>query len=214
MPLGDIPVADSVPDGELEFDLTDLSAYNHAGIRGWRFALAAGTGIALTAIASLEWLLLTSAPIRGSEPVFLYTLAGAWLLVAYLLIVIGSYATKFWARPPIRMRAVRDGLVFFSLNGHSQLLGWRAEPLEVQLLDRSADRKVPEASRYRLWVRGSRRSRWLPWRRVIPLVYLTEPAAEAILMSAKRAGVRIVEQSAFTPISVVSTRSCRAFLLG
>ena len=214
MPLGNLGgVGDASEEGS-EFDLAELSANNHAGIRAWRVALLVVTGIAVLVIAYLEWSLLTSAPVRASEPVFLYTLAGAWILVAFMLIVIGSYATRFWAPPPVRMRSTRDELVFVSLNGQSQCIRWRSELLDAQLLDRSTDPKVPRASRYRLWVRGSRGDRWLPWRRVVPLVYLTERAAESILKNAKQAGVQIVEQSAFTPISAVSMRSCRAFLLG
>jgi hypothetical protein len=197
------------------FELSQLSAINHAGIRGWRAALVGASVFAISAIAIVEWLLFSSSSVRAaSSSAVVWALSGVWLLFAVLFVVIGSYGYRFWSIPPTRLTVSDDGLTFSFLRGHTSQIRWDDGPGEIELLDRSNDPKVPEASRYRLWVRGTSRARWSPWSPVIPLVYLSEPAAGSILTSAKRAGVRIVEQSMYTPVSLISTSPCRAFLIG
>jgi hypothetical protein len=199
--------------GLSEFDLSSLSNYNHQGIRNWRLALALGTGIAVVAIGILEFLLLTSAPIRLTEPGVLYTLVASWLVMAYLSVVLGSFGFRFWAAPPVRMKSVPGGLEFSFVNGQVRRIQWHDQSPSMELLDRSNDTKVPEEARYRLWVEGSLSERWLPWRTVVPLVYLTEPAALEVLQSAKMAGMMIYDRPAFNPISILSRGTCHAYTI-
>ncbi len=194
-----------------EFDLSDRSTVNYRRHLGWRVGSVVGSIVAVAIMSYVEVLLLTVGPSTASGPIGAYTDSASWMLVTISFVILGSYAFRFWARPPVRMRVSLRGLEFESVAQSVRAVRWDDRSLELQVLDRSDDTQVPECSKYRLWVRGSPGDRWLPWRRVVPLVYLAEPGVRAVIDCAKRVGCRVYEQPSFTPISMISMGTCRAY---
>jgi hypothetical protein len=191
--------------GGLLFDLRQLSAANFARHRPWRaaslvlvFAVAAGFGyLAYTLVAFGR-----GHPILAANA---YLDAGVLLAVTYGLLVLTLYPFRFWGRPPSEMKVDSEGLTFLLANGTRKVLPWADDELRVDLFVRPSGAKVPLEARYRLFCTGGMSDIRRPWRRVVPLVYVSEEAASAVIETGRRVGFHIKEEPPdHQPFSLVS----------
>ncbi len=189
--------------GKWEADLSDLSALNALRHRQVRYFIT----IALAAIAGVillvSWLVVVIPPVGYVSHQF--AILAAVPETAFLVLLVGSldsYAFRFLGTPPTSLSVESGGLKFQFSSGLVQELSWDNPDLEVEVLDRSGEAKTPEVARFRIWVRGSSWDRRLPWRRVIPLTYVTREALEAVINSARTAGARVTVERFYNAISL------------
>ncbi len=192
-----------------EYKLSELSALNHRRHRGVRLLIVVLVCSLTSLLVTVAW--LVAASISGAAVGYV----AVTTLFVCLLVSLGGYATRFWGTPPISLAVQERGLRFGFAGGRTHTVQWDEPSLDIELLDRSSDSKVPVAARYRVWVRGSAWDRRLPWRRVVPLTYVTSETLPAILESARAAGAHVVVKQAYNPVSLgsLTDSEAKAFLI-
>lgn len=192
----------------------EQAAINYARHRKWRWSC----GVALVALEALiAYILCRVLVLITNEPSKI--LPGIASLVsglgfAFIFISIFSLGIRFLAYPPVFLSVTAPGLTFGLFDETIFTVDWKDPNLDFQLLDRPDDPKVPWFAQYRIWVRGSPADRVLPWRRVVPLAYVTREAALCVVQSAKEAGTHIIESADFRPLSIFSHEPCHVFDIG
>lgn len=187
-----------------QVDLSELSNLNHRRHRGIRIFIATLVGALAAVLVIIAWLVVVSNPSGGVAYV------PVTVLVVGLLLSLGAYGLRFWATPPISVAVLERGLRFGTANGRTDIIQWDEGGLDLELLDRSSDPRTPTTASYRIWVRGTTWDRRLPWRRVIPLTYVTRETFPVILDSARTAGAQVIVNRSFNPISMGSLTDNRA----
>jgi hypothetical protein len=199
--------ASSVTEGKLgvpAIDLSTLSVSNYARHRLLRWFCLFVTVAVEVPIIYLAWQVgATGDPIA-------YVALPASALVAFLVLSMGAYGFRFLAPPPAFLTIGNEGLEFRLPSGGLRFVAWNDHDLEMEILDRSSDSTVGQLARFRVWVRGSPSDRRLPWRRVVPLAYVTKEIVERIIRSAESKGVFLDEDRGYNPISMTLLRSSTA----
>ena len=181
-----------------QVDLTDLSELNHRRHRGVRIFIAALVSSLVVVLLIIAWLAVVLHPGEGVAYV------AVTVLFVGMLLSLGAYGLRFWATPPISVAVLEEGLEFGRAEGQTDIIRWAEGGLDLELLDRSSDPRTPTTATYRIWVRGSTWDRRLPWRRVVPLTYVTRETFPVVLDSARAAGAQVSVNRSFNPISLGS----------
>ncbi len=202
------------PVGTLEIDLSQLSSAAESRHRRFRVVLVVIPAVAVLGFSYAELQVFRYVGAHPGQWLSSYTIVATGLVFAIMFVILGSYGYRFFGRPPESLRVGPSGLEFRFAGKLNTIVGWDDRFLELQMLDRSTDTKVPLEARYRLWVRGGTADRWMPWRRVSPLVYVDEKTFGAVLRSASGAGLSVETIHGFVPISWSSMGPCVAYEIG
>ena len=118
-----------------------------------------------------------------------------WTIVAFdVLIEIGVLLASIWLLffsfvklgwSPVGLDVEDNGLTFHFRKGKDLRVGWTDPRLNLLLEDRRSHSRAPSQTRLRVV---------FSWR-ALPSAYVTEPAWDAVLDSARRSGARITEES-------------------
>ena len=192
-------------------DLGELSSLNYAHNRRLRWLALSALLAMVIGILYAIWRLVGLASSQPSQAITAVGGAGSGAVIAICGVIALSQGVRFLAPPPTSLEVTEDGLVLRRVGGSAWTVPWRGRPLEIQILDRSSDPKVPPRAQFRMWVRGTSADRLIPWRRVVPITYLSRDATYQIIKSAKNAGLEVREDPYFVPISSASMAPCRAF---
>ena len=178
--------------------LSDFNFVRHRRVQWLSVALAAGAVLSLSAIAILVATASGSAQHIPESIVY----AGIAALVGYLSVTIASWPVRMLGRPPVGLTVNAEGLTFELATGRLEVLSWAGQFTQVSLLLRPDATRLPSQSRYRLLVLRDCHDQDFPWRRVVPVTYLTHGTAERIVESAKMAGMVIKENQLSRPLSL------------
>jgi hypothetical protein len=182
------------------FDLGIYSEPNFVRHRRPRLIVAIVGSWALAAIATFLIYAVYAAP--PSEKIAAIIIGAIGLFVGYMCLSLVVIPLKYWGRPPEKLTVRPDGIEFLFQNGGPQTFSWTEKAGRVDVVIRAAAPGVPEVARVRMTVLNSNENR-LAWRRVIPLTYLPESAATAVVASARFAGCRIEESDIERVISLL-----------
>lgn len=178
------------PGESVRFELAELSAVNYRRHRAWRFAFAAAGWAAFAALLALGVY-----GIFEAVPYLLLWgrlfLAGCLVLAGFLCVSLASIPFRLWARPPVSLELRPQGILFSFSRGPPIEVTWEERPLQMELLQRDNGPESQSGASYRLWVSRGARGYRLPWRRMVPLTYLTRSAFEQVLAAAKSASSEI-----------------------
>jgi hypothetical protein len=196
------------------FRFDEQVAANYARHRKLRWLCGIAAAAFVVLLGYILWKVLALIANEPSKIPAGIAIVAAGLGFAFIFISIFSFGIRFLARPPVYLNVVAPGLVFGLFDNTVRVVDWSDPDLDFQVLDRPSDPKVPWFAQYRIWVRGSPADRILPWRRVIPLAYVTQEAALRVVQSAKESGTHIIESADFRPLSILSHDPCHVFDIG
>jgi hypothetical protein len=186
------------------FDLSDFSAPNYLRHRRWR-VLAGGICVALLGVwITVLWYV---AEFGASHPLMAGTAAiliAASIFVAGLSLTFPLYPVRFWSPPPISISITSRTIDFGLPSGEVRSVDFANPELKMTVFARPDGKHVPQYARYRLEVRRTRGDRGVPWRKIIPIAYLSKDAEEALLVAARTHFLRVEERKDYREFSLAS----------
>jgi len=140
----------------------------------------------------------------------------AGLFIAGLTFAMVLYPYRYWARPPVELSIGPDGLGFHLASGRNLELKWSNSTSRIAIVLREDDPDIPVYARFRLFIDKDGLDAKLPWRRVIPLVYVPKQALDSILAHAESAGLGISTTDVTFALTFQSSmrKPCKSVLLG
>ncbi len=196
------------------YDLMALSTANYARLKPFRLACGL-LAVATTAIwGYVVFSLVEFGVARPDMAIEADLIAAVVLWVAYLCLTLAWAPIRFWSRPPVGLSIDATGLTFLLVDGSRRKLTWNDEELRIDVVVRPANPRTPPEARFRLFGTANRGDTRRPWRKVIPLTYVSEVAAKSIIAQARDAGAPVREDPSQQPVSLFSNNPGRLYQIG
>jgi hypothetical protein len=179
-------------------DLRELAIANHRRRRFQRWSfIAFGASMVTLLLGGTVWIYATAnSPQPASVTYFYFTVAAIGSALAVMMV---SGAIRILFMPPFALSVGPDGPTFRFANGKSVATDWKGpfQCMFVYLMP--ATPEMPCDACCCLRVRRGRVDEFLPWRRMIPLVFMPSESASSLVRSATEAGMSISSQELTQP---------------
>ena len=182
-------------DGVLDFDLTAFSRVCYVAFRARRWAwLALGLTGALV-FGVLDTLVLRFGLAHPAILGFAIFNAAMGLLALYIAFNLPFRYFRLRARPPVRLRILKDKLEFTLETGEIRSLNTLDTRPAIFGSVYAAHVRGPPQARVMVRVRRDLGDEYFPWRKPIPYGYLPAEAVPALIKWAREAGLEVRESS-------------------
>lgn len=193
---------DSVEDPRhSSYDLGRYSSENSVRHRPLRVCFGLSAIAVLAAMAYLEILIVANP--TGNLAVFERVYFGG--LLAALTFMVESLLwlpVRYLGPPPTGLEVGPTCLKFTLANRSTRVVPWSSRDLKLNIYSRRETTNLPESARTRLMVLGANLNRYVPGLPLIPLTYVPEQAADAVVAAAEFAGVDVRRIPNASPISM------------
>lgn len=198
-------------EASIELDLTGLSQSNYGRHSYRRYSVLAGGVAAVIGFCVLACLVLEFAGTHPSESQPAYVLVAVSALFAYLCFGLGWWLYRAWARPPVALRVLPNGVEFRSPSGRTRIIEWIHLRGRLDIIVRTTDKKTPPDAKVWLIASPNERPWMVIWAPVIPDTFIPVEGVTAILEAARKAGMWVSEQKYLPALSFDSSRSWTLF---
>jgi len=173
-----------------DFDLAPLMRTSVRRYRPFRLVLMI---LCIAFLASMAWLtvgVIQAAPSHGW--ILAITTLGGGTLGAVLSVMVISTLMRLFAPQPTSLRTDATGVCFTFRRGGEYRQNWESLAGPMYVVDRTDRKSIPLERTFALQL-TTKADLARPWRRLLPLTYLTQGAFEGIIASAREAGLPIEE---------------------